>query len=209
MPTVQPSPPTIPVSPPAPPMNPHHAVPKMTPLSVPGSTPAPSPAPAPGPVPVIILIGTIIETVQCPTGREVPMRKPRKQGDEKKRRRQRPCPGGGKPRIEVKQRRRKIGRFWLPKLWTRALGVGAAGGGKSASAVVESRTRLTGYRAGYRGGSGVRIVSELDKARTPTEAMISLMMGEDICWFQVYAIEPRRECTCPDGSKCRSTTRRD
>lgn len=165
MPTLNPLPPTLPQAPPVPPMAPHHLPPgNVLPKPVPVPTPTVSPQPQPSPFSVVIAIGTVIQATACPVGVAMKMRKPRQSSDRPPKRRQSPC-HGQTPKVEYRERRRQIGRFWVPKLASRT--IHAASGGGVDNAIVENRTRLVAYRAGYRRlfGNPVRIVSELDKPR--------------------------------------------
>lgn len=143
------------------------------------------------------------ERGRCLSGKrlnDLRKRVPRK--DSKPVRRQRPCQGG-EPQKTKKKKRTKIGRFYLEKGQSFFTAIGGD--------PVKRATYRVALEAGYRprnSGRPVVIESELDKPRTFFERLIERLF-KGTCFYQVYAIEEVTRCTCPDGSPCRSTTRKD
>lgn len=209
MPTVQPpmpstAPAPAPTAPPSIPSpgSPHHGLPR----NFPAPQPAPQPRPMPGPASVVTVIAIATAQIVCPVGaRTVARRKPPIKGDSRPVRRQRPCRGTGKPTRERDGfRRRRIGRFRVSK----ANGIAF----REAALIleVEAKTREAARLSGYDVRShraNIRIVSELDRPRTWREKVIDSLDPSGVCWYQVWAVEPRWKCRCPDGSPCRRTVR--
>lgn len=200
-PTPNPQPPGPTAPPSSPPNQPHHTPPRPTPRNVP--TNAPSTQPQPQPLGPALLVGLALETVRqtCPTGKQIEAGKRRgpRNGNEEKKRRQRPCQGTGRPVVTYRPRRRRIGRFYITRS---SMAVGVNG-----ERLVKKKTEKAAKKAGYDPKRrGVQIESELDEPKTFLEKMNAA--GPDKpCYYQVWAIEQRRICRCPDGSPCRRTTR--
>lgn len=179
----------------------HHDRPRVIPRTSP--TNAPMTQPTMSPVGPIVITGLLEKTNRrnCPLGSNTTARRRRRpnDGNDRPKRRQRPCQGSGKPIVEYRDRRRKIGRFSVNK------GAGLFPGGLQAE--VDRKTKRTARKAGYNTkGDGVRIEAELDSPKTLLERVLN-QSPEEKCFYQVYAIEKRRICRCPDGSPCRRTTR--
>lgn len=204
MPTLQPPPaPAPPKAPTAPPINAptqtHHNVPRSVPTAEPQARPSRSGG-------LSVAVGTaLLNQVLCPLGSRLKAGKGSPSKSEKKpRRRQSPCEGGGEPRVEHRDRRRKIGYFSINKL------VGGLTQARLRS-VVDSKTRKVAKRAGYDlTKRNVKIEAEITGPQGFIDQIGAFFGGAaEKCYYNVYAIEKRRVCTCPDGSRCRSTTRRD
>lgn len=184
----------------------HHTPPRNIPTGTPATRPIPVRV---GPA-IIVAVGTLTDRISCPIGKDLKRRKKfPKKGDPKKgepghRRRQRPCKGTGKPTVTFEEKKVKIGRFKVNKI-TSKLRPG------SASLYVEKKTAQVAKKAGYVESeeNPVKIIAEVSAPATAVEKLTVTLGGSDVCFYQVYAIERRRKCTCPDGSKCRSTTRKD
>lgn len=144
------------------------------------------------------------ERGQCLLGSRDPnFRKPVPRKDSKPVRRQRPCQGG-KPQRRVKRVKIKIGRFEIEKGRSFLTFIGVD--------PVKNGAATVAFRAGYdrdEKGKVVTIIAELDRPRGFRETLLDRLFKGQLCFYQVYAIEPRNKCTCPDGSPCRSTTRKD
>lgn len=207
--TVNPLPPTLPGNPtvPSPVGNPTSPVPgngfpQTAPTRVPVNVPNVSPGGAGAAAGVIVTLEVLRDLGTCDPGRRVRMNKkfPRN-GDEKKRRRQRPCQGGT-PQRTKKKVREKIGRFFVAK---------SSGYGFLGTNAVLLKTIAKGRQAGFRltEPKNVKIESELSRPKGVWERIVTTLMRGDVCWYQVFAVREVTKCTCPDGSPCRSTTRRD
>ncbi len=197
----------LPNSPPSsPPSNPpsrpptgkpvHHGPPKTIPRVIPTPVPQPQPQTVPlGPVVVLIAAERALAR-KCLTGTETAVGKNPPKGNQSTRR-QRPC-SGGDPEIRYEEKKRKIGRFSVAASQQR-LAI-------NPEDYLRVRLRILARRAGYNiNRSDFKAEAELDKARTFREAVMS--SAAKTCHYQCYVFEKRRICTCPDGSKCRKTTR--
>lgn len=202
---------------PIPPQSPTPTVPPLRPLPSPTQQPGniipfprqPTPQPMRmpntglGPL-VAVEAARRASSAACPLGANLRAERKRKTQDEKQTRRQRPCSGGGETSVEYRERRRRIGRFSVSSdLVLIAAVVG------NLSTVVRRETKRVARKAGYNPGRGsVRIESELDSPRTWLERALASAPGPSKrCFYQVWAIERRRICRCPDGSPCRRTRR--
>lgn len=218
-----PPPPTTPVTvPPKAPVKSPDRVPSRPqlnrmPNSVPRGVPMPRPAVSPTPIGAVVAAATIDnELGVCRLGVQLGAKKkfPRKDRDSgpNRRKRQRPCKSG-KPKVEyVWEKRRRIGSFLLSKTFL--------GGGVAGKNQVDRRTKITAEEAGYKveknaSDPPIRITSELAK-KLPLDAgwkervrlRLTPVAAIQNCLYLVYVEERRRKCTCPDGSRCRSTTRK-
>lgn len=204
MPTLQPPPaPAPPKAPTRPPINTptrlHHNVPRSVPTAEPGVRPSRS-----GGISTAIGVA-VLNNVLCPIGTTIRAgKKPPQKSEKKPRRRQSPCQGGGEPQVEHRDRKRKIGYFSINKLTS---------GPTQARlrSVVDAKTRKVAKRAGYDlNRKNVRVIAELTGPQGFLDQIGAFFGGtSEKCYYNVFAIEKRRVCTCPDGSPCRSTTRRD
>lgn len=191
---VKPSPPSAPPSPAPRPPIPRNPFPTPTPVNIPNTLPQPKPIRV-GP---LVIVQVLVSVLACDPGKFTTAKKkndwPQRSGLSP--RRQRPCKGG-KPNVETRIEKRKIGRFNVSKL--------ASGRAASSAAYVQRQTERVAREAGFRvGGEGIKIYSELDSPRGWLE---KIKDDGTHCFYQVYAEIPRRVCTCPDGSPCRKTTR--
>lgn len=123
-----------------------------------------------------------------------------------KRKRRRPCHGTGKPTITYEfDPAREIGTFTLPrasKLWSKSQV-------KSRENLVKDKTLKVAEREGLEKGEGEPVWSELSRPKSPLEIArfyFLIAQGGGECFYRVYHRKKRRVCTCPDGSKCKSTT---
>lgn len=193
-----PSRPQAPKAPPAPKPGPHHNLPR----TIPKGAPAPQPKTQPvrtGPAVAVATLVVLNESNRCQPGVSIRAKKPDYPKNEKPRRRQRPC-SGGKPQVEHEEKRRVIGHFSIPAKVTN-------GPLTDLQKIVRERTEQVAKKAGYEPGSGdMPIHSRLTEAKTGYQKFLDVIAKN--CHYEVFMKEKKRKCTCPDGSPCRSTSRK-
>lgn len=206
---------TKPQSKPSKPSAPGQGVPK----NLPQTKPQPKPQISPSPIAAAMVASQVDAYFGvCEIGVNVRAKRkfPVKDRDKGpfRRKRQRPCLRGGKPKVSYEWgEKKRIGSFRLAK--SKVANVL----GRERKPRVEFWTNQTARNAGYKivkTDSPVRITSELAK-QLPKDADwkerfrdgLAIAAGggkKDTCLYLVFAQERKRKCVCPDGSKCRKTS---
>lgn len=190
----------------------------QVPKGIPGFSPKAALQVTPVSIGVTVLIEAERQVTDCILGKKTRAKKtfPKIDRDKEtmmrpKRKRQRPC-RSGKPKIEyVDDPPKEIGTFTYrrqSKLWSKAAK-------KAGDQIIRSKTEKVAEKAGFEINSeGERIYSELSRPETVKEwagFLLNVVGGaadQGECFYRVYYVRRRRKCTCPDGSRCRGTTKR-
>jgi len=196
---------------------PHHqpttrpvTIPANQPNQVPQTQPEPQPKKLPLKVATAVALATKNRTVRCPLPKDYkvdkpsfPINDPAAPMERICYRRQKPC-ADGDPIITYTKRRRFLCTVAQPRSFR---STGALTPEKQLDKNIRACIKKSDLKISLSGKCEIEIVGPRPPKGFAESFRDTLLSndGQGDCIYDVYLIQKRRKCTCPDGSKCRPT----